>query len=101
MAEGNPDLLRAQLHSWERAEVRIVDALRKRLGPGASPLYLTAIVGCVLSCTKAAMRDWAAAQESDDRAGAELESRILAALSMLRDGFPDPAAGSDDPAPTS
>lgn len=101
MAEGNPDLLRAQLHSWERAEGRIVDALRGRLGSGASTLYLTAIVGCVLSCTKAALRDWAAAPQSGDHSGAELESRILAALSMLRDGFPDPAAGSDLPTPTS
>ena len=95
MGEGNPDLLRAQLHSWERAEGRIVEALRGRVGPTASNLYLTAVVGCVLSCTKAALRDWAADQQADDHYGAELESRILAALSMLRDGFPDPTAGSE------
>lgn len=97
MAEVNPELLRAQLHSWERAEVRIVDALRGRLGPIASDLYLNAIVGSVLSCAKAAMRDWAASTpRSGDDSGAELEARILAALTMLRDGFLDPTAESPD-----
>ncbi len=94
MAAGNPELLRAQLHSWERAEVRIVEALSGRLGPSASNLYLTAVVGCVLSCTRAALQDWAADRQVGDHSGAELEARILAALSMLRDGFPDPTAGT-------
>lgn len=88
MAGTNPDLLRAQLHAWERAEARIVEGLRLRLGPDASELYLTALVGSVLSCTKAAMRDWAAmAPASAGDPGQELEERILAALTMLRDGF--------------
>ncbi|AUZ87865.1 TetR family transcriptional regulator [Arthrobacter agilis] len=91
MADSNPDLLRAQLHSWERAEALIVEALRRRLGPAASTLYLTALVGCVLSCTKAAMRDWAASTpESGDDSGTQLEARILASLTMLRNGFADP-----------
>lgn len=102
MAEVNADLLRAQLHSWERAEVRIVNALRGRLGPATSELYLNALVGCVLSCTKAAMRDWAASTpRSGDDSGRELEARILAALTMLRDGFPEPAAGVSDVSPRS
>lgn len=95
MAEGNPDLLRAQLHSWERAEVRIVDALHGRLGPAAGNLYLSALVGSVLSCTKAAMRDWASGPpRAGEDSGAELEGRILAVLTMLRDGFPDPSSGA-------
>lgn len=95
MADSNPDLLRAQLHSWERAEALIVEALRRRLGPAASTLYLTALVGCVLSCTKAAMRDWAASTpESGDDSGTQLESRILASLTMLRNGFADPTTDS-------
>ncbi|WP_105033038.1 TetR/AcrR family transcriptional regulator [Arthrobacter ruber] len=90
MASTNPDLLRAQLHSWERAETRIADGLRARLGAGASSLYLTALVGSVLSCTKAAMRDWAAnTPESAEDSGQQLEGRILSALTMLRDGFSD------------
>jgi AcrR family transcriptional regulator len=99
MADANPDLLRAQLHSWERAEARIVGALRRRLGTTASNLYLTALVGCVLSCTKAAMRDWAVSTpESGDDSGEQLEARILASLTMLRDGFVDPTATSAGPA---
>lgn len=102
MAAVNPELLRAQLHSWERAEVRIVEALRGRLGPDASDLYLNALVGCVLSCTKAAMRDWAAktpgpgdgSSAGTGDSGAALEDRILAVLTMLRDGFADPTVGS-------
>jgi AcrR family transcriptional regulator len=101
MAGSNPDLLRAQLHAWERAEARIVEGMRQRLGAGASDLYLTALVGSVLSCTKAAMRDWAAnTPDSAPDSGQQLEARILAALTMLRDGFADPAADSPgDPAP--
>lgn len=101
MADTNPDLLRAQLHSWERAEVRIVEVLRQRLGAAASDLYLTALVGSVLSCTKAAMRDWAASTpESADDSGEQLEARVLASLTMLRDGFAHPAV-DPVPAPTS
>lgn len=93
MANSDPDLLRAQLHSWERAEVLIAEALRRRLGPATHDLYLTALVGSVLSCTKAAMRDWAAttAEDATD-SGEQLEARILAALTMLRDGFSGPVA---------
>lgn len=111
MAELNPDLLRAQLHAWERAEARIVEVLRLRLGPSASELYLSALVASVLACTKAAMRDWASSttasagargnsasdrtsdSTSDDASGADLEDRILGTLTMLRDGFADPTAG--------
>jgi AcrR family transcriptional regulator len=96
MAEVNPDLLRAQLHAWERAEARVMDTLRRRLGATASDLYLTALAGSVLACTKAAMRDWASSiptTDSDVAPGTDLENRILAALTMLRDGFADPAAG--------
>ncbi len=96
MAGTNPDLLRAQLHSWERAEARIVVGLRGRLGADASELYLAALVGSVLSCTKAAMRDWAAnTSQSAGDSGLQLEGRILSALTMLRDGFSDPAAEPD------
>ncbi|WP_191931603.1 TetR family transcriptional regulator [Arthrobacter bussei] len=93
MADTNPELLRAQLHSWERAEVLIAEALRRRLGSVTGDLYLTALVGSVLSCTKAAMRDWAAttAEDAED-SGEQLEARILAALTMLRDGFSEPVA---------
>lgn len=107
MAEVNPDLLRAQLHAWERAEVRIVDALRLRLGSAASELYLGALAGSVLACAKAAMRDWASSTatataenttgHTADSSEADLENRILAVLTMLRDGFPDPAAGRSRP----
>ncbi|WP_434993483.1 TetR family transcriptional regulator [Arthrobacter sp. Ld5] len=94
MAGSNPDLLRAQLHAWERAEARVVVALRRRLGAGTSELYLTALVGSVLSCTKAAMRDWAAmTSDSAGDPGQELEERILAALTMLRDGFSQHPSG--------
>lgn len=93
MADGNPELLRAQLHSWERAETRIVTALRERLGPDVPTLYLTAVVGCVLSCTKAALRDWATDENPSADSGAALEARILATLTMLRDGFPTPVTG--------
>lgn len=94
MADGSPELLRAQLHSWERAEVRIVDALRGRLGAATSDLYVGALAGSVLSCTKAAMRDWSSnTPRSGDDSGAELEGRILGVLWMLRNGFADPAAG--------
>lgn len=90
MAETNPDLLRAQLHSWERAESLIAGGLRLRLGPGVSDLYLAALVGSVLSCTKAAMRDWAAATpEAAPDSAEQLETRIVASLTMLRDGFAD------------
>ena len=99
MADTNPDLLRAQLHAWERAEVRIVEGLRRRLGTDASELYLTALVGSVLSCTKAAMRDWAAvSHDSAGDPGQELEERILAVLTMLRDGFSPRTTGPASPA---
>ncbi|WP_168796528.1 TetR/AcrR family transcriptional regulator [Arthrobacter echini] len=91
MADADPDLLRAQLHSWERAEARIAEALRIRFGSTASQLYLTALVGCVMSCTKTAMRDWAVhTPASAPDSGKQLEARILAVLTMLRDGFADP-----------
>ena len=120
MAEGNPDLLRAQLHAWERAETRIVDTLRQRLGAAASDLYLTALAGSILACAKAAMRDWASSipdvrpdrttraegatgdrtdDASDSPTGADLENCILESLTMLRDGFADPAAAPPRPAP--
>ncbi len=91
MAGSNPDLLRAQLHSWERAETRIAEALRIRFGTTATELYLTALVGCVMSCTRTALRDWAAhipASAADS--GKQLEARIIGVLTMLRDGFADP-----------
>ncbi|WP_026532776.1 TetR/AcrR family transcriptional regulator [Arthrobacter sp. H41] len=92
MAADNPELLRAQLHSWERAETRIVQAVQERLGSGVSHLYVTALVGSVLSCTKAAMQDWAGeTPEPDDASGADLEARIVRALSLLREGFAHPA----------
>ena len=71
----------------------IAEALRRRLGSVTGDLYLTALVGSVLSCTKAAMRDWAAttAEDAED-SGEQLEARILAALTMLRDGFSEPVA---------
>jgi len=98
MADTDPDLLRAQLHSWERAEGLIVTALRQRVGGATSDLYLAALVGCVLSCTKAAMRDWATTTPGTaGDSGEQLEARILAVLTMLRDGFSDPTAGPAHP----
>jgi AcrR family transcriptional regulator len=92
MAAGNPELLRAQLHAWERAETRIVEAVTDRLKGESTPLYVTALVGSVLSCAKAALQDWAAdGPGADEEAGAALEKRMVLALSMLRDGFPRPA----------
>jgi AcrR family transcriptional regulator len=92
MAAGNPELLRAQLHAWERAETRIVEAVTDRLKGASSPLYISALVGSVLSCAKAALQDWAAdSPVPDDDAGSALEERMVRALSMLRDGFARPA----------
>ncbi len=90
MAAGNPELLRAQLHAWERAETRIVEAVTDRLKGASSSLYVSALVGSVLSCAKAALQDWAA-DSPDGDAGAALEERMVRALSMLRDGFSRPA----------
>ncbi len=90
MAAGNPELLRAQLHAWERAEIRIVEAVTDHLKGSSSSLYVSALVGSVLSCAKAALQDWAADSPAGD-AGAALEERMVLALSMLRDGFSLPA----------
>lgn len=92
MAAGNPELLRAQLHAWERAETRIIEAVTEHLQGASSPLYVSALVGSVLSCAKAAMQDWAADGPGiHDDAGTALEDRMVRALSMLRDGFARPA----------
>ncbi|WP_155849580.1 TetR/AcrR family transcriptional regulator [Arthrobacter sp. H20] len=91
MAEGSPELMRSQLHAWERAEARIGQAVSERMGGNLNPLYLLALVGAVLSCVKAAMQVWAAAAENpQDGSAAELEDQIVGALSMLRDGFNNP-----------
>lgn len=91
MAEGSPELMRSQLHSWERAEARIREAVDERMGGNLDPLYLLALVGAVLSCVKAAMQVWAAsANESLSDSADDLEEQIVGALSMLRDGFSNP-----------
>lgn len=91
MAEGSPELMRSQLHAWERAEARIGQAVSERMGGDLDPLYLLALVGAVLSCVKAAMQVWAAAAENpQDGSAADLEDQIVGALSMLRDGFNNP-----------
>ncbi|NJC23251.1 AcrR family transcriptional regulator [Arthrobacter pigmenti] len=87
MAAGNPDLLGTHLLAWERAEARIISAVEERLNGQASLLYIHALVGSVLSCAKAAMREWAAGEDTDAET---LESHIVTALSMLRDGFSHP-----------
>lgn len=90
MAAGNPDLLGTQLLAWERAEARIVGAVEARLQGQASALYIHALVGSLLSCAKAAMSEWASGENPDADAARILETHILAALSMLRDGFSRP-----------
>lgn len=92
MAEESPELMRSQLHAWERAETRIRQAVNERLGGNLDPLYLLALVGAVLSCVKAAMQVWAAAADKPFAASAsDLEDQIVGALSMLRDGFSNPS----------
>lgn len=95
MAAGNPDLLGTHLVAWERAEARIISAVEDRLQGQASALYIHALVGSLLSCAKAAMREWASSEtanseKSNDSAQA-LENSIVATLTMLRDGFSHPS----------
>lgn len=95
MAAGNPDLLGTQLLAWERAEARIISAVEDRLQGQASSLYVHALVGSLLSCAKAAMREWASSEtagtESTADAARTLENHIVATLTMLRDGFSHPS----------
>ncbi|WP_309071211.1 TetR/AcrR family transcriptional regulator [Arthrobacter sp.] len=90
MAAGNPDLLGTQLLAWERAEARIISAVEERLEGQASSLYIHALVGSLLSCAKAAMREWASSENPDHDAAQTLENHIVTTLTMLRDGFSHP-----------
>lgn len=90
MAAGNPDLLGTQLLAWERAEARIISAVEDRLRGQASTLYIHALVGSLLSCAKAAMREWASSENPDHDAAQTLENHIVTTLTMLRDGFSHP-----------
>lgn len=96
MAAGNPDLLGTHLLAWERAEARIISAVEDRLKGQASALYIHALVGSLLSCAKAAMREWAsseAANSGDSKDAAQtLEDSIVTTLTMLRDGFSRPSS---------
>lgn len=89
LGDGNPDLLSTQLLAWERAEARIVQAVEERLDGSATNLYILALVGSVLSCAKAAMREWSS-RDPVQGSAADLEHHIVNALSMLRDGFAQP-----------
>ncbi|WP_458115490.1 TetR/AcrR family transcriptional regulator [Arthrobacter sp. D2-10] len=90
MAAGNPDLLGTQLLAWERAEARIISAVEERLEGQASSLYIHALVGSLLSCAKAAMREWASSENPDRDAAQTLENHIVTTLTMLHDGFSHP-----------
>lgn len=90
MAANNPDLLGTQLLAWERAESRIIAAVEDRLQGEASALYIHALVGSLLSCAKAAMREWAASDHPDETSANILENHIVATLTMMRDGFSHP-----------
>ena len=92
MAAGNPDLLGTHLLAWERAEARIISAVEDRLRGQASTLYVHALVGSLLSCAKAAMREWASSENPDHNAAQTLEDSIVATLTMLRDGFSRPSS---------
>lgn len=94
MTAGNPDLLRSQLLAWDRAEERIIRAVEHRLKDAASSLYIHALVGSLLSCAKAAMREWASTADSGKAPGTAqiLENHIVATLTMLRDGFARPSS---------
>ncbi|MFP5314610.1 MAG: TetR/AcrR family transcriptional regulator [Actinomycetes bacterium] len=90
LSAGNPDLLGTHLLAWERAEARIISAVEDRLQGRASSLYIHALVGSLLSCAKAAMREWVSADTPDAYAAQTLEHHIVATLTMLRDGFSHP-----------
>ena len=85
-------LLGTHLLAWERAEARIISAVEDRLRGQASTLYVHALVGSLLSCAKAAMREWASSENPDHNAAQTLEDSIVATLTMLRDGFSRPSS---------
>lgn len=91
MSAGNPDLLGTQLLAWERAEARIIGAVEHRLKGRASALYIHALVGSLLACAKAAMREWASSDDPDTDGARILEDHIVATLTMLRAGFSHPS----------
>lgn len=85
----SPEMMRHELQAWDRAEQRIVESVRQRLGEPADPLYVSCLVGSVLACGRSAFNEWQRrnAGAITPESVADLEALFVEAVGFLRHAF--------------
>lgn len=89
LAQANPEMMRYELETWDRAEQRIVTSVKQRLGEDADPFYISCLVGSVLACGRSAFSEWQRRNRGSitPASVAELEALFVEAIGFLRHGF--------------
>lgn len=89
LAEENPEMMRFQLEAWNRCEQRIIASIKHRIGESTDSLYISALVGSVMSCGRCALAQWlrrtGGAITPDSLQ--QLEDLFVEVIGYLRDGF--------------
>jgi AcrR family transcriptional regulator len=89
IAVNNPQMYRFQLEAWDNCSEKIIEAIRQRPGANNDPLYISALVGSVLSCGQAALTEWFRRRGNDVSAEslAVLRQLLIDVMGHLRHGF--------------
>jgi AcrR family transcriptional regulator len=89
LTQDHPQAERFQLQAWENCTLRIVQAVRSRLGASPDELYLHTLVGSMLAAGRAAFDIWFARCGPDigPASLAVLRQLLLEAVGHLRAGF--------------
>jgi len=89
LTASNQQMYRFQLEAWDNCSERIIDTISRRPGTSTDPLYISALVGSVLSCGKAAMAEWLRLRGNDvsPESLAVLRQLLIDVIGHLRHGF--------------
>ena len=100
LAAGNAQLGRLQLEAWDDCADHLVDSIRERI-PARNDFEAVVFAHSIVGAGRAAFAHWARDHAGDlsDASMATLQSRLIDALALLRDGFPHlqtQASGADE-----
>ncbi|MBP3042691.1 TetR/AcrR family transcriptional regulator [Arthrobacter jiangjiafuii] len=89
LAESTPEMMRFHLEAWDRAERQIVGSIMARTGEPADSLYVTSLVGSVLSCGRSALAEWLRRTGGtiNPETLQQLEELFAEVIGYLRNGF--------------
>ncbi|MGN5734234.1 TetR/AcrR family transcriptional regulator [Arthrobacter psychrochitiniphilus] len=87
----DPQLSRFQLQAWDECSTKITQFARDRMPAGTDELFLFTLVGAVIGGGRAAFLVWFLEHGTDvtQASLSDLRNKLQAAISLIRQGFPN------------